>query len=57
MFLEYIEEHGSVTTPVVMDLTGLKERGAQKLVGRLADSGIIKRLGASRSTRYVLAED
>ena len=55
--LEYIEEHGSVTTPVVMDLTGLKERGAQKLVGRLADSGIIKRLGASRSTRYVLAED
>lgn len=55
--LEYIEEHGSITTPMVMQVTGLKERGSQKTLRRLMDSGIVKRLGASRNTRYILASD
>ncbi len=55
--LEYIEEHGSITTSTVMQVTGLKERGSQKTLRRLMDSGIVKRLGASRNTRYILASD
>ncbi len=55
--LEYIEENGSIITPMVMQATGLKERGTQKLLRRLMDSGIVKRLGAGKNTRYVLASD
>lgn len=55
--LEYIENHGSITTQSAMEITSLKERGAQKLMRRLIESGIVKRVGAGRNTRYVLAID
>lgn len=40
-----------------MALTGHTDRGAQKMLKHLIDMGVVKRVGAGKSTRYVLQGD
>lgn len=52
---EHAETYGSITSSKTMELSGLSERGSQQLLKRLAERGIIEKVGAGRNTRYVLS--
>ncbi len=52
---EHVETYGSITSSKAMELSGLSERGSQQLLKRLAERGIIEKVGAGRNTRYVLS--
>lgn len=52
--IELIISDDGATTPDVVDALGVTRRGAQKLLSRLIDRGIVERTGAARSTRYRL---
>ena len=54
--LKLIAENGSASSSDVMELAGVTKRGAQKILRRLVDRGIIESTGAARSTRYKLSE-
>ena len=53
---EFIEERISASTPEIMEQTGLSERGVQGILKRLVDKGVVMRTGASKNTRYVIAD-
>ena len=52
--LDYVREHGSITTGVYGRLLGVSRREALKDLASMADSGILGRVGAGRSAHYVL---
>ena len=51
-----VEERGIVSSRDVVELSGITERGAQKLLRRLIEKGAIEKVGAGRSTRYKIAD-
>ena len=53
---EFIEARASASTPEIMEGIGLSERGTQGILKRLVEKGVVQRTGASKSTRYVIAE-
>ena len=53
--LEILRSSGAVGTVEMMEQLSLSERGAQTLLNRLIDKGLVERIGASRATRYRLA--
>lgn len=40
-----------------MDLLETTDRGAQLLLKRLVEKGLVQKVGAGRSTRYILRKD
>jgi len=52
--VEFVLKHGSITRSQYVELTGLKYRQAAIDLVTLCDAGIFVRLGAGRTTRYVL---
>ena len=52
--LDYVHEHGGITTGVYGRLLGVSRRQALKDLASMADNGILQRVGAGRSAHYVL---
>ncbi len=52
--VQLMYEQGAITTPEVMALLDITDRGAQLLLRRLIEKGVAERVGAGRSTRYRL---
>lgn len=52
--LLYMEETESVRSSEVADLLGMSRRGAQKLLNRLVNKGLVVSSGANRNRRYTL---
>lgn len=53
IILDYLNENGSITSTILADLLGVKKRRAQTILARLNERRVIRKEGASRSTRYV----
>ncbi len=52
---DIISIYGSTTTRELMERTGIEERKAQRILRSLGDSGLLRRVGKGRATRYELA--
>ena len=52
---DIISIYGSITTRELMERTGIEERKAQRILRSLGDSGLLRRVGKGRATRYELA--
>lgn len=50
---KYVLENTSVTTAQAMKLLGIKQRRTREILGKMVESGWLKKEGASRSTIYV----
>ncbi len=55
--LDYLREHGSITTGIYGRVLGVSRRQALNDLASMADSGTIGRVGAGRSAHYVLVGD
>lgn len=53
--LDYVRQHGSITTGAYGKLFSLSRVQAFKDLASMAESGFLERFGEGRSTRYVLA--
>lgn len=53
--MELVITNDGTTTPEVVEVLGVTRRGAQKLLSRLIEKGLVERTGAARSTRYRLS--
>jgi predicted transcriptional regulator len=53
--MELVITNDGTTTPEVAEALGVTRRGAQKLLSRLIEKGLVERTGAARSTRYRLS--
>ena len=51
-----LEEIGSISTAEVVKMNDMSRRGAQMLLNRLIEKGIVEKTGVGRSTRYRLTE-
>ena len=54
--LHYVQEKGEITAAEVEKLLHVQERRAQIILVELMRHGLLRRVGAARSTRYVLAD-
>ena len=53
VLLRYVRETGAITSAVAQGLLSLRERQTQKILIGLVNRGLLQRVGAARSTRYV----
>jgi predicted transcriptional regulator len=53
--MELVITNDDTTTPEVVEALGVTRRGAQKLLSRLIEKGLVELTGAARSTRYRLS--
>lgn len=53
---QVILENGYITTVEVAQILGVKQRRARSILKYMAEIGMIRKVGESRSTRYVLPE-
>ena len=51
--MQYVTEHGSITTAIVEELLQVKDRRARSILNKMVNDGILLKQGASRSTCYV----
>ncbi len=51
---KYVLENGSVTTIQAMELLGIKQRRAREILAKMVKDDWLKKVGASRSTTYVI---
>ena len=54
---QVILENGYITTVEVAQILGVKQRRARSILKYMAEIGMIRKVGESRSTRYVLPEE
>ena len=47
-------ENGSITTVKAMELLGIKQRRAREILVKMVEDDWLKKVGASRSTAYVI---
>ncbi|NMM99677.1 ATP-binding protein [Bifidobacterium sp. DSM 109958] len=52
---QYVREHGEATAGEIGKSLGVQDRRARKILSELVARGLLRRIGAARSTRYVLA--
>ena len=52
--LEYLGERDSATAVEVAEAVGIGRRGVTKLMGRLAEAGLVEAFGSQRTRRYRL---
>ena len=50
--LQWITAEESATTPDLMDVMGFDERKAQRVMGKLLEAGLVRRIGKGPATRY-----
>lgn len=50
---KYVLENTSITTAQAMKLLGIKQRRSREILGKMVESGWLRKEGASRSTIYV----
>ena len=50
---KYVLENVGITTTQAMELLGIKQRRTREILGKMVESGWLKKEGASRSTVYV----
>ena len=50
---KYVLENTSITTAQAMKLLGIKQRRTREILGKMVESGWLRKEGASRSTIYV----
>ena len=55
--LEYVREHGSISTAVYREVTGVRKRQAVNDLNELVAAGMVARVGSGPQTRYVLASE
>jgi ATP-dependent DNA helicase RecG len=55
--LDYVRDHGSITTGEYGKLLSLSRRQALKDLASMVDCGVLERTGAGRSARYVAIGD
>jgi len=53
--MDYVREHGEITQTTHKELTGVGSTAAKNDLRALVELGLLRRLGGSRSIRYVLA--
>lgn len=53
----YVLVHGRVSTDEISSLLGVQLRRAREVLSELVESGLMQRVGAARSTRYVIADN
>ena len=53
---QYALAHGRVSTDEISALLGVQLRRAREVLSEMVDRGLLQRVGAARSTRYVLAD-
>ncbi len=53
---EGMQSIGSISTAEVVKMNDMSRRGAQMLLNRLIEKGIVEKTGVGRSTRYRLTE-
>ena len=51
---KYVLENGSITTVKAMELLGIKQRRAREILVKMIEGDWLKKVGASRSTIYVI---
>lgn len=51
---KYAQENGSITTVQAMELLGVKQRRAREILAKMVEGDWLKKVGASRSTIYVI---
>lgn len=54
---QVILENGYITTTEVAQILSVKQRRARMILKYMSEIGMIRKIGASRSTRYVLPEE
>ena len=54
--LEYMEKEGQVSSQEIMNFVSITDRGAQRLLNRLINMGIVTKVGSGRKTRYKLVD-
>lgn len=57
LVMQHVREHGEITNSTYTELTGASRSVATEDLRSMAELGLLKSLGASRSTRYVLADE
>ena len=50
---KYVLENTGITTAQAMKLLGIKQRRTREILGKMVESGWLRKEGASRSTIYV----
>ena len=55
--IELINENGFISSKIATDRLGISKRKSVIIFNSLIDKGIIDRIGAGSSTRYVLKEE
>ncbi len=55
--LDYVRSSGSITTAEYVERFGLSRRQALNDLSSMADSGLLRRVGAGRSAHYVAVSD
>ena len=51
---KYVLDNGSITTVQAMELLGIKQRRAREILVKMVEDDWLKKVGASRSTAYVI---
>ena len=55
MIMEYLEKHTEVSIGKATQICGYKTKSAtRKVIGKLLDKGVIKKIGSGPQTRYIL---
>lgn len=55
MIMEYLEKHTEVSIGKATQICGYKTKSAtRKVIGKLLDKGVIKKIGIGPQTRYIL---
>jgi len=57
LIYQAITRNGKITSSEVEALLGIKQRRARALLKIMTESGVIRKVGTARSTKYVLKED
>ena len=56
LIIEYVKKYGEVTNRIVRELLGVDKYKASRLLKKLVKEGKLKRIGADRNARYLVAE-
>ena len=56
IILDYIKLHGEVTANIVTSMLDIKERRARAILHDMQKGGLVEKLGAARSIRYILGK-
>jgi ATP-dependent DNA helicase RecG len=54
--VDYVQKQGAITRREYASLLNLRQRQASEDLSAMIEAGMLKRQGAGRSTRYVLAD-